>query len=59
MSQAAGRVRERLAAYYDEFGLGAVPEPSDPLPRFDEERLQLMLDLQTAGGKLSFWFATR
>src|SRR5580704_1816232 len=44
-AQAAGRVGERLAAYYDEFGLGAVPAPSDPLPRFDEERLQLVLDL--------------
>src|SRR5712675_618628 len=42
----AGRVRERLAAYYDEFGLGAVPEPSDPFPRLDEERLQMMLDLR-------------
>jgi nitronate monooxygenase len=41
---AARRVRQRLAAYYDEFGLGAVPEPSDPLPRLDEERLQLVLD---------------
>jgi len=45
-AQAAARVRERLAAYYDEFGLGAVPEPSDPFPRLDEERLQMMLDLR-------------
>src|SRR5712672_648293 len=45
-ARAAGRVRERLAAYYDEFGLGAVPEPSDPFPRLDEERLQMMLDLR-------------
>jgi nitronate monooxygenase len=45
-AQAVRRVGERLAAYYDEFGLGAVPEPSDPLPRFDEERLQLVLDLK-------------
>jgi nitronate monooxygenase len=44
--QTAGRVRERLAAYFDEFGLGAVPEPSDPLPRFDEERLLLVLELK-------------
>ena len=44
--EAARRVRERLAAYYDEFGLGTVPEPSDPLPRFDEERLQLLLDMR-------------
>ena len=34
-ADAALRVRERLSAYYHEFGLGAVPEPSDPLPRFD------------------------
>jgi nitronate monooxygenase len=45
-AEAARRVRERLAAYYDEFSLGAVPEPRDPLPRFDEERLQLLLDLR-------------
>jgi nitronate monooxygenase len=57
-AQAAGRIRERLAAYHEEFGLGAVPEPSDPLPRFDEERLQMVLD-ETAGGELSFWFAAR
>ena len=42
----ARRARERLAVYYDEFGLGAVPEPLDPLPRFDEQRLQLILDLR-------------
>jgi nitronate monooxygenase len=41
----AGRVRQRLAAYYEEFGLGAVPEPSDSLPGFDEKRLQLVLDV--------------
>lgn len=40
------RMRERLTGYYDEFGLGAVPEPSDPLPPFDEERLQLLVDLK-------------
>jgi nitronate monooxygenase len=45
-ARVAGRVRERLAVYYDELGVGAVPEPLDPLPRFDEERLQLILDLR-------------
>ena len=45
-ADAARRVRERLSAYYHELDLGAVPEPSDPLPRFDEERLQLVLDLR-------------
>ena len=43
---ASRRVRERLSDYYDEFDLGSVPEPSDPLPLFDEERLQLVLDLR-------------
>jgi nitronate monooxygenase len=38
-ADAARRVRERLSAYYHEFDLGA-------LPRFDEERLQLVLDLR-------------
>src|ERR1700730_6458665 len=42
----ARRMRERLAVYYDELDLGAVPHPSDPLPLFDEERLQLVLDLK-------------
>jgi nitronate monooxygenase len=44
-AELAGRVRQRLAAYYEEFGLGAVPEPSDSLPGFDEKRLQLVLDV--------------
>jgi nitronate monooxygenase len=43
---ATRRMQERLSAYYREFDLGAVPEPSDPLPVFDEERLQLLLDLK-------------
>lgn len=42
---AALRVGERLAAYYQELGLGPVPAPVDPLPLFDEERLELILDL--------------
>jgi len=45
-ARAASRIRKRLAVYYDELGLGTVPEPIDPLPRFDEERLQLILDLR-------------
>src|SRR5438270_8295620 len=42
----AHRVQARLAAYYDEFNLGTVPEPSDPFPLFDEERLQLVLEMR-------------
>jgi nitronate monooxygenase len=45
-TQSAGRVRECLAAYFDEFDLGAVPEPTDPLSHFDEERLELVLELK-------------
>jgi nitronate monooxygenase len=42
----AHRVRARLSTYYDEFGAGSVPEPSIPFPHFDQERLQLVLDLR-------------
>jgi nitronate monooxygenase len=42
----AHRVRARLSTYYDEFGAGSVPEPSVPFPHFDQERLQLVLDLR-------------
>jgi nitronate monooxygenase len=45
-TQLAARVRERLAGYYEEFGLGSVPAPSDPFPRFDEERIRLLLELR-------------
>jgi nitronate monooxygenase len=43
---AAGRVRARLSFYYGLLGLGDVPLPSDPLPSFDEERLQLILEVR-------------
>jgi nitronate monooxygenase len=42
----AYRLRARLSTYYDEFGVGPVPEPSVPFPHFDQERLQLVLDLR-------------
>src|SRR5262249_8053918 len=42
----ARRVRERLSAYYDEFELGAVPQPSDVLPLFDEAWFHVVLDLR-------------
>ena len=45
-AQVAHRLRARLSAYYDEFGLGSVPEPNVPFPHFDQERLQLVLDLR-------------
>ena len=45
-AEVAGRVRARLSFYYGLLGLGAVPEPSDPLPSFDQERLQLILELR-------------
>jgi nitronate monooxygenase len=43
---ATARVRGRLAAYFDEFGLGPVPEPKEPIPTFDEERLRLVLEIR-------------
>ena len=45
-AHAAHRVRARLSTYYDEFGVGPVPEASVPFPHFDRERLQLVLDLR-------------
>src|SRR5207245_9292943 len=43
---ATARVRARLAPYFDEFGLGPVPEPKEVLPTFDDERLNLVLELR-------------
>ncbi len=43
---ASARMRTRLAPYFDEFGLGEVPEPKEPFPPFDEERLDLVLELR-------------
>src|SRR5215469_4598781 len=44
--EATGRMRARLATYFDEFGIGAVPEPREPFPPFDEEQLDLVLELR-------------
>jgi nitronate monooxygenase len=44
--EATVRVRTRLAAYFDEFGLGAVPEPTEPFSSFDTEQLDLVLELR-------------
>jgi nitronate monooxygenase len=43
---ASARMRARLAPYFDEFGLGPVPEPKEPFPPLDEERLDLVLELR-------------
>ena len=43
---ASARMRARLAPYFDEFGLGPVPEPTEPFPPFDDERLELVLELR-------------
>lgn len=43
---AAARVRSKLAPYFDEFGLGPAPEPNEPFPTFDEERLDLVTELR-------------
>jgi nitronate monooxygenase len=44
--EATARVRAKLAPYFDEFGLGRVPEPKEPFATFDQERLDLVLDLR-------------
>ncbi len=43
---ATARMRARLARYFDEFGLGPVPEPTEPFPSFDQERLDLVLEVR-------------
>jgi nitronate monooxygenase len=45
-SEVTSRVRAKLAAYFDEFGLGAVPEPKEPFSSFDAEQLELVLELR-------------
>jgi len=44
--EATARVRARLAAYFAEFGLGSVPEPSEPFASFDEDRLDVIRELR-------------
>lgn len=43
---AAEQARARLAPYYAELGLGAVPEPRELFPPFDEDRLAAILELR-------------
>jgi nitronate monooxygenase len=51
---AADRVRARLAFYYGLLGLRSVPGPSETVPRFDDERLKLILE--TRPRVISFHF---
>src|SRR6202011_2680419 len=44
--EVTARMRARLAPYFDEYGLGAVPEPTEPLSTFDAEQLDLVLELR-------------
>ena len=44
--EATARMRARLAPYFDEYGLGPVPEPTEPLSTFDAEQLDLVLELR-------------
>ena len=44
--EATARVRTRLAAYFGEFGLGAVPEPTEPFSSFDKDQLDLVLEIR-------------
>ena len=43
---ATARVQTTLAPYFDEFGLGPVPDPSEPFPMFDDQGLDLILELR-------------
>ena len=47
-------MRALLAPYFEEFGLGPVPEPKQPFPTFNEEQLELGLELRPR--VLSFHF---
>jgi nitronate monooxygenase len=44
--EATARVQARLTPYFEEFGLGPVPEPKEPFPPFDAEQLELVLELR-------------
>ena len=43
---ATGRVRAKLSPYFEEFDLGAVPEPKEPFAPFDAEALDLVLEFR-------------
>jgi len=45
-SDGAAAMREKLAPYYQELGLGEVPELSCPFEPFGRETLELVLDLE-------------
>jgi nitronate monooxygenase len=40
------RVRAELAPYLEEFGLGPIPEPAEPFSPFDQEWLDLIVELR-------------
>lgn len=44
--EATARAKAKLAPFFDEFGLGPVPEPKEPFPTFDDEHLDLVLELR-------------
>jgi nitronate monooxygenase len=44
--EATARVQARLRPYFEEFGLGPVPEPKEPFPPFETEQLELVLELR-------------
>lgn len=53
-ADATAAMRQRIAPYFAELGLGAVPSPSEPFPPFDAERLRLIRELRP--GIVSFHF---
>ncbi len=52
--EATAGMQQKLAPYFEEFGLGAVPEPKEPFLPFDAEALDLVLELRPR--VLSFHF---
>jgi nitronate monooxygenase len=44
--EATARMQARLTPYFEELGLGPVPEPKEPFPPFDTEQLELVLELR-------------
>ena len=55
----SGPMAARLAPYYAEFGLGAIPAPRAPYPPFGAEGLALLLSLRPAVASFHFGLPDR
>src|SRR5207244_4867937 len=52
--EATARVRATLAPYFEEFALGAVPDPQEPFPTFDAESRDLRRGIRPCGAPFHF-----